>query len=65
MMASDGGHLDVVNRLLDFKQIDVNAQDHVSWNVDCKQTSFSKFSFPIFRLDVVVKYILLNGKISF
>ena len=56
--ASAKGHLDVVNRLLDFKQIDVNAQTKVSWNVDCKKTVFSNSNFLFFCLDVVVKYIV-------
>ena len=42
--ASGNGNLDVVNRLLDCKQIDVNVQDKVSGNVDCvtsdRQSSF-------------------------
>ena len=29
-MASEKGHLDVVNRLLDCKQIDIHVQNHVS-----------------------------------
>jgi hypothetical protein len=58
MAASGEGDIDVVNRLLDCKQIDdVNVQTKVSWNIDCKKLHF-EFSFPVFRLDVVVKYIV-------
>ena len=31
--ASNNGHLDIVNRLLDNKNIDVNVKDEVSGNV--------------------------------
>ena len=58
MSASKQGQLDVVNRLLDFKQIDVNAQDAVCWNIDCNKNCIFEFSFPVFRLDVGVKYIV-------
>ena len=34
MAASAEGHLDVVNRLLDCKEIEVNVQTKVSGNVD-------------------------------
>ena len=45
--ASRDGHLDVVNRLLDCKQIDVNVQNQVSGNVDCV-TSHLQILLPTF-----------------
>ena len=48
-MASQNGHLDVVNRLLDCKHIDVNLQANVSENVDFV-TSHLHFSFLFFFL---------------
>ena len=46
------GHLDVVNRLLDCKEIEVNLQDNVSGNVDFVPSRLPKF-FALFFLDVV------------
>ena len=45
--ASEYGHLDVVNRLLDCKEIDVNLQTKVSGIVDFV-TSHLQNSLPIF-----------------
>ena len=42
MRASANGHLDVVNRLLDCKEIEVNVQDKVSRNVDFATSRLSQ-----------------------
>ena len=46
-MASQKGHLDVVNRLLDCKEIEVNAKTRVSGNVDFAPSGLPKF-WPYF-----------------
>ena len=58
MQATNRGHLDVVNRLLDCKQIDVNVHGYVSENIDCViSNSLSYF----FVFDVFFIKILLTG----
>jgi len=57
--ASDLGHLHVVNRLLDCKEIDVNAQDRVSGIVDFV-ISHLQNSLPIFfRMCFLIKTLVM------
>ena len=52
MLASSNGHLDVVNRLLDCKQIDVNVQDKVSEIVQCVTSHLQNSLLCFFFLNV-------------
>ena len=62
-MATRGGHLDVVNRLLDCKQIDVNVRSKVSGIVDCATSYLSSPAlFTIFFCDVFFYSNFVDGK---
>ena len=59
-LASQNGHFDVVNRLLECKQIDVNMQMQVGENV-CTSIKFICFSgIPQYVLKIVLYIICIH-----
>ena len=58
MHASSGNHFEMVNRLLDCKEIDVNVQNAVSGKMLIASHSRHQFSSPIFFF--LICFFLIN-----